>query len=118
MTKRTISMMVLNSFNTLVRKRGGHSAIEFLRVIVARTRLAKCLTLVTMNRKAFHPAIVASAQDISDGVIEFKVDESPEGIERSLRVFKMVGAKHSTAWARYEISDEGEVVQSAANKAT
>jgi len=117
MTKKTISMMVLNSFNTLIRKRGGHSAIEFLRVLVARTRQAKCLTLVTMNRKAFHPAIVASAQDIADGVIELKIEESHEGIERSLRVFKMIGAKHSTAWARYEISDEGELVQSGAKKA-
>ncbi len=116
MNKKTISMMVLNSFNTLVRKRGGHSAIEFLRVLVARTRQAKCLTFVTMNRKAFHPAIVASAQDIADGVIELKVEESSEGIERSLRIFKMVGAKHSTAWARYEISDEGEIVQSGAQK--
>jgi len=110
LTQRHISMIILNSFNTLIRKRGGHSAIEFLRVLVARTRQAKCLCLVTMNRKAFHPAIVASAQDIADGVIELKVDESPEGIALSLRVFKMVGAKHSTGWAQYVISDEGEFV--------
>lgn len=111
MTEKPVSLMVLNSFNTLIRKRGGHSAMEFLRVLVARTCEAKCLALVTMNRKAFHPAIVASAQDIVDGVIELKVEESPEGIQSllSLRVFKMVGAKHSTAWTRYAISDEGEL---------
>ena len=63
-----------------------------------------------MNRKAFHPAIVASAQDIADGVIELKVDESPAGIALSLRVFKMIGAKHSTGWARYTITDEGEFI--------
>jgi KaiC/GvpD/RAD55 family RecA-like ATPase len=111
MAKRTVSLIALNSFNTLIRKRGGHSAIEFLRLLVARTRQAKCLCFVTMNRKAFHPAIVASAQDIVDGVIELKTEETPAGIERYLRVLKMIGAKHSTAWARYEISDEGELVQ-------
>jgi KaiC/GvpD/RAD55 family RecA-like ATPase len=63
-----------------------------------------------MNRKAFHPAIVASAQDIADGVIELKVDENPGGIALSLRVFKMIGAKHSTGWIRYVISDDGEFV--------
>ena len=110
MAEQPISMMVLNSFNTLIRKRGGHSAIEFLRVLVARTRQAKCLCLVTMNRKAFHPAIVASAQDIADGVIELKVEESPSGMALSLRVFKMIGAKHSTGWVRYSISDDGELV--------
>lgn len=111
MAKRKVSLIALNSFNTLIRKRGGHSAIEFLRLLVARTRQAKCLCFVTMNRKAFHPAIVASAQDIVDGVIELKTEETPAGIERYLRVLKMIGAKHSTSWARYEISDEGELVQ-------
>jgi KaiC/GvpD/RAD55 family RecA-like ATPase len=110
MGKTAPSLIVLDSFNTLIRKRGGHSAIEFLRLLVARTRQAKCLALVTMNRKAFHPAIVASAEDIVEGVIELKVEESDEEIEHSIRVFKMVGAKHSTAWLRYEISDEKELV--------
>ena len=63
-----------------------------------------------MNRKAFHPAIVASAQDIVDGVIELKLDEEDQGIALSLRILKMVGAKHSTAWERYTISDDGELV--------
>jgi KaiC/GvpD/RAD55 family RecA-like ATPase len=110
MSKTAVSLIVLDSFNTLIRKRGGHSAIEFLLLLVARTRQAECLALVTMNRKAFHPAIVASAEDIVEGVMELRVEESEEGIERSIRVFKMVGAKHSTAWMRYDISYEKELV--------
>lgn len=35
MNKQSISLIVLDSFNTLIRKRGVRSAIEFLRVIVA-----------------------------------------------------------------------------------
>lgn len=111
MAKRTISLIVVDSFNTLIRKRGVRSAIEFLRVIVARARQAKCLCLVTMNRKAFHPAMVASAQDVVDGVIELKVEETQERIARSLRILKMVGTKHVTTWTRYEISDEGKLIQ-------
>lgn len=110
MSKKPVSMLVLDSFNTLIRKRGGHSAIEFLRVLVARTRQARCISILTMNRKAFHPAIVASAQDVADGVIEFKVDEGEKGIEHSLRILKMVGTRHSTAWARYTMSDDGDLV--------
>jgi len=109
------SLIVLDSFNTLIRKRGGHSAIEFLRVLVARTRQARCFCLVTMNRKAFHPAIVASAQDIVDGVIELKQDEDEQGITLSVRILKMVGAKHSAAWERYTISDDGELVSANTN---
>jgi len=114
MAKKPVSLIVLNSFNTLIRKRGGHSAIEFLRVLVARTRQAKCLSMLTINRKAFHPAIVASAQDVVDGVIEFKVDEESEGVALSLRILKMVGTRHSTSWERYTISDDDELVPYAA----
>jgi KaiC/GvpD/RAD55 family RecA-like ATPase len=110
MSKKTISLIILDSFNTLIRKRGVRSAIEFLRVVVARARQAKCLCLVTMNRKAFHPAMVASAQDVVDGVIELRIEEKPEEIARSLRVLKMVGTKHVTAWIPYDISDEGKFV--------
>jgi KaiC/GvpD/RAD55 family RecA-like ATPase len=111
MSKKKISLMVIDSFNTLIRKRGVRSAIELLRVLVARTRQARCLSFVTMNRKAFHPAIVASAQDIVDGVIELKIEESPYGITRALRVLKMLGTKHLSTWIPYEISDEGKFVQ-------
>jgi len=110
MNKKTISLIVLDSFNTLIRRRGVRSAIEFLRVMVARARQAKCLSLVTMNRKAFHPAMVASAQDVVDGVIELKIEEGDEGIVRSLRTLKMTGIKHLTTWTPYEISDEGKFI--------
>ena len=110
MNKTSVSLIVLDSFNTLIRKRGVRSAIEFLRVIVARARQAKCLCLVTMNRKAFHPAMVASAQDVVDGVIELRIEEGSEGIARSLRILKMVGTKHLTTWIPYDISDEGKFV--------
>jgi KaiC/GvpD/RAD55 family RecA-like ATPase len=115
MAKKPVSMMILDSFNTLIRKRGGHSAIEFLRVLVARTRQAKCISILTMNRKAFPLAIVASAQDVVDGVIEFKLEEEAQRTALSLRILKMVGTRHSTSWERYTISDDGELVPYDAN---
>jgi KaiC/GvpD/RAD55 family RecA-like ATPase len=110
MSKSTISLIVIDSFNTVIRKRGLRSAIDLLRVLVARARQARCLCFVTMNRKAFHAAIVASAQDMVDGVIELKTEEAIDGIARSLRVLKMIGTRHSTAWVPYEVSDKGKIV--------
>lgn len=101
--KRKISLIVFDSLNTVIRMVGVHSSMQVLRVLVARTRQAKCHTWVTMNRKAFHPAIIASAQDTVDGVMELKVEEGSKEIERFLRILKMNDARHSTAWERYEI---------------
>jgi KaiC/GvpD/RAD55 family RecA-like ATPase len=111
MAKKKVSMMVIDSFNTLIRKRGVRSSIELLRILVARARQARCLSFASMNRKAFHPAIVASAQDIVDGVIELKVDERGDRIVRSLRVLKMVGLEHMNRWVPYTISANGELVE-------
>jgi KaiC/GvpD/RAD55 family RecA-like ATPase len=116
MSKKTILLVVIDSFNTLIRKRGLRSAIELLRVLVARTRQAKCLCFATMNRKAFHPAIVASSQDIVDGVIELKTEEGAEGIERSLRALKMLGTRHLTSWVPYDVSDQGKLVPASPRK--
>jgi KaiC/GvpD/RAD55 family RecA-like ATPase len=116
MAKKMISLIVIDSFNTVIRKRGVRSAVELLRVLVARARQAKCLCFITMNRKAFHPAIVASAQDIVDGVVELKTEEEPDGIAQSLRVLKMVGTKHLTTWVPFELSDEGKIVPAGPRK--
>jgi KaiC/GvpD/RAD55 family RecA-like ATPase len=110
MAKNPVSMIVLDSFNTLIRKRKFMAANEFLRLLVARTRQARCWAFVTMSRKAWPPAMIASAEDTAEGVIELRLEESNEEIQRSLRIFKMVGVKHSTAWVRYDISD-GELVR-------
>ena len=112
LTKRKISLLVLDSFNTLIRNRGIRSAVEFLRVFVARTRQAGALSLVTMNRRAFHLSYNALAQDIVDGVIEMKLDETSEGSGRALRILRMTGAKHLLPWMKYDISDDGKLVDS------
>ncbi len=112
--KPPVSLMVLDSLDTIIRKRGGHSAMEFLRLFVARTRQANCLAIAAMNRKAWYPALVASAEDIVEGVMELKVEEESDGqLHRSLRILKMVGAKYSTAWSRYDLSDDGVLVKEA-----
>ena len=66
--------------------------------------------LVLMNRKAFHPAMVASAEDIVDGVIELKSEEGSEGVTQSLRILKMAGTRHLTTWLPYEISDQRRLI--------
>ena len=74
------------------------------------------LVLCYYEQESLPPAIVASAQDIVDGVIELKTEESVEGITRSLRVLKMLGAKHLTTWMPYDISDDAKFIQPSQRK--
>ena len=102
-----VSLVVVDSLDTVIRKRGIRTAIEFLSGLVARARQSGYLCLVDLNGKAFHSAVVAAAMDIVDGVIQLRVDEAQQQLARSLRIFKMP-VRHVSKWVEYEISDEGE----------
>lgn len=110
-TSRTgVSLVVVDSFDTVIRKRGVSTAIEFLNILVGRARQSGYLCLVNLNGKAFHSAVVAAAMDIADGVIQLRVDEAQQQLARSLRIFKMP-VRHLSKWMEYEISEEGEFVR-------
>jgi len=94
---------ILDSLSTLIQRSGPKPSLEFLRILLGKLRALKSTSLFILNRKAFHPAIMAVAQDIADGVIEMKIEEEPSGLSKYLRITKMVGARHSTTWAPYEM---------------
>jgi len=96
-------VFILDSFSTLIQRSGVRASLEFLRALLGKLRAFKSTSLFVLNRKAFHPAILAAAQDIADGVVEMKIEEAPSGLLNYLRITKMRGAKHSTAWVPYEI---------------
>jgi len=96
-------VFVLDSFSTLIQRSGVRASLEFLRSLLGKLRAFKSTSLFVLNRKAFHPAILAAAQDIADGVIEMKIEEGPSGLLNYLRITKMRGTRHSTAWVPYEI---------------
>ncbi len=103
-------IMVLDSLSTLFQRVGIKPSILFLDNLVAKVRAANAVLLVKLGRRAFHPAIIATVEEMMDGVIEMKIDEDTDVIERSLRVFKMRGTSHKTNWVKYEIdSREGLV---------
>ena len=100
-------LFVLDSLDTLIRKRGLTSSLELVRTLRAKTRAAKFDSIVTLNRQAFPTAILAAVQESVDGVFEMKVQEEPRGLARYLRVPKMRGASHHTTWTAYELDFKG-----------
>jgi KaiC/GvpD/RAD55 family RecA-like ATPase len=100
---RTQGLFLLDSLDTLIRKRGLASSLELIRTLRAKTRIVKFDSIVTLNRQAFPTAILAAVQESADGVFEMKVQEEPSGLARYFRVPKMRGASHHSAWRAYEL---------------
>lgn len=99
----TQGLFLLDSLDTLIRKRGLASSLELIRTLRAKTRIVKFDSIVTLNRQAFPTAILAAVQESADGVFEMKVQEEPSGLTRYFRVPKMRGASHHSAWRAYEL---------------
>lgn len=96
-------LFVLDPVDTLILKRGLTSSLELIRTLRGKTRTAKFDFIVTLNRQAFHALILAAAQESVDGVFEMKVQEEPAGLMRYLRVPKLRGTSHHTAWMGYDL---------------
>lgn len=103
-------LLVLDSMTAIIQKCGIRTSMDFLRNLIAKCKGAGLSSLITLNRLAYHPAVLAAFQEMVDGVIELKGEETPSGIQRYARIPKMKGVGHSTHWVPYEIrSSEGLV---------
>ena len=95
-------LLALDSFTTLIQRSGVRPAFDFLHTLIAKIRSGRSSFVGSLSRKAFHPAIIAAIQDKMDGVIEMKAEDTKEGLSRYIRVSKMKGARHVTAWTPYD----------------
>ncbi len=95
------TLIAMDSLTTLIQRSGVRPSFDFLHTLVAKIRSGKASCVTSLSRKAFHPAIIAALQDKVDGVIEMKAEETKDGFARYIRVSKMKGARHVTAWTPY-----------------
>ena len=95
-------LLALDSMTTLIQRSGVRPSFDFLHTLVAKVRSCKAGCVASLSRKAFHPAIIAAIQDKVDGVIEMKAEDTKDGLSRYIRIPKMKGARHITAWTPYD----------------
>ena len=104
-------VVMLDSLSSLVQMAGARAAIEFFRTLVGKARSVRADLLTTLNRKAFSPSILASVQEMVDGVLELRLTEDQEDVRRYLRIRKMLGRKYDSVSVPYDIDQEYGVLR-------
>lgn len=104
------AVLVLDSFPTLIHKCGLQSSLEFLRTLIAKTRIFESVCLIKMNRQAFNSEILSNVQEMVECVIEMKSEERSNRLYHYLRITKTKRHNHNTTWTPYIVlSDRGLV---------
>ena len=63
--------------------------------------------MFSLTTDILEPRFQNALVSMYDGVLEMKIQEGPEGLERFVRIYSLRGQKHSTKWNRFDITDEG-----------
>lgn len=103
----TRSVLVVDDLTSLVQEAGPDVTLKFLRSLIAKIRGGQALGLFSLTTEILEPRFQNALMQMYDGVLEMKIEEGPEGLERFMRIFSLRGQKHSTKWNRFDITDEG-----------
>jgi len=99
-------IVILHSLTTIISGSELKPALEFYRNLSGKLNSAGAVTFTHLNRIAFPAAVIAAVEDIADGVIELKSEETIEGINYYMRIPKMILTRHETRWRPYMIDVE------------
>lgn len=104
-------VVMLDSLSSLVQMAGARAAIEFFRTLVGKARSVRADLLTTLNRKAFSATVLASIQEMVDGVLELRMVEDQTDVRRYLRIRKMLGRKYDSVSIPYDIDQEHGILR-------
>ncbi len=110
--KLTRPYVVFDSIDAFALDAGEDTALKFFRTIAARVKergtSGSATVTVGMHSSRFQTVLRAAFQ----GIIELKLDESKDRLERYLRIFALKGAVHTTDWYPFRITEDGILIGS------
>jgi KaiC/GvpD/RAD55 family RecA-like ATPase len=84
---------------------------EFLQLLVARIKEVNGKAIFTVAPRALDENFMNILPIAFDGILEMRGDETGTDIKRLIRIFSIKGARHTTSWTPFEITDKGIVVK-------
>lgn len=103
----TKSVLVVDDLTSIIQEAGTEISLKFLRQLLAKIKGTETLGLFSLTTDILEPRFQNALLVMFDGILEMKIQDAAEGLERYIRVFSLRGQKHSTKWNRFDITDQG-----------
>lgn len=101
------SCLVVDDLTSIVQEAGNDVTLRFLRQLLAKIKGAEALGLFSLTTEILEQRFQNALVQMFDGVLEMKIQEGTEGLERYMRIYSLRGQNHSTKWNRFDITGEG-----------
>jgi len=103
--------IIVDSLTSLLSSQQGRPGLglDFIRALNAKVRAYGGLCFYGLNRQGFDEKTLALVKDLSDGVIEMKLEEQHGSLRSYVRVSKMKGSSHSKKWLPYSIDPKAGI---------
>lgn len=103
----TKSCLVVDDLTSIVQEAGTDVSLKFLRQLLAKIKGTETLGLFSLSTDILEPRFQNALVVMFDGILEMKIEDGAEGLERYIRIYSLRGQKHSTKWNRFDITNEG-----------
>jgi adenylate cyclase len=95
----------------LVQFNGEAKVVSHFRTqTVPFVRRREMSSLHSVLRGVYSDSFYTQFESFCDGIIEFKAEDSAQGLVQSIRIRAMRGAPHDSSWKRIRLMDTGEVI--------
>jgi len=101
------SCLLVDDLTSIVQEAGTDVTLKFLRQLLAKIKGTATLGLFSLTTEILEVRFQNALVSMFDGVLEMKIQEGSEGLERYVRIYSLRGQKHSTKWNRFDVTDEG-----------
>ena len=109
--------LILDSVSPLVLEAGEEASRGFFQTVSARTRAAGGLGLCTLVSGVHSQGFERFMRHFFDGVLEMKVEDVEDRLERFMRIFYLRGVRRDSRWIPFELLADGISAKNLQNKA-
>jgi KaiC/GvpD/RAD55 family RecA-like ATPase len=108
----TSTRFIFDSVSEMTALSDPDSVLNFLQVLSTRIRLKGGKAIFVIAAGAHDEHFLNLLRITFDGILEMRLNETNDEIQRLLRIFSLKGVRHKTNWIPFKITDKGIVLNS------
>lgn len=99
--------VVIDTVSSLALDASEEACLKCVRMLAPKVKMKKGAALFTVSEGLHSPSFQNALRTIFDAIIEMKVEEQPEGIDRLVRVFAARAPSPIGGWTRFSVTEKG-----------